>query len=161
MFSAWDTFSWWCLFWNGGLANNYQQGCDRALRRTNLQPCELRIQTPLKPAVLHPRVTHAVPPRLCLCVWCCHCGQVQTVRYVWDWIWIILCFKTGADSYGAVALGDMWKRTWGFLGEFNWIEACCNFHRLANSRFPSCSSFRTIFSDQQWRWFGLSPSPRL
>lgn len=65
MFSVWDTFSWWCLFWNGGLANNYQQGCDRALLQTNLQPRELRIRTPLRPTVSHPRVTHAVPPRLC------------------------------------------------------------------------------------------------
>lgn len=44
---------------------------------------------------------------------------------------------------------------------FYWSKVCPELHHFTNGWFPSCGSFRTIFGDQQWRWFGLSSSPRL
>lgn len=129
MFSVWDTFSWWCLFWNKGLTNNYQQGCDCALQRTNLKPT-------------------------IICMWL----TPSHLDFVCVFAAVVLEFKQ------LDVCGTAFESFCGLKPGLRVTELCYFWCVIKNICFPwkfSWSSFRTVFSDQQWRWLGLSSSSRL
>lgn len=130
MFSVWDTFSWWCLFSNRDWTNNYQQGCDCALQRTNLKPPIIRVW--LTPSHL-----------AFVCVF--------NAAVVLEFKQLDVC-GTAFESFCDLKPG------------LRVTELCYFWYVIKNMCFLwnlSRSSFRTVFSDQQWRWLSLSSSSRL